>query len=95
MLSIVRSSDGVLAVFWETIGRILMYVFLIGYIKGDDGDLADVNIFTIIALFESITFPIGILPWAVNDMYKCSVSFARIRRYLSVKEIAEEEITRF
>jgi hypothetical protein len=94
MLAIVRGSDGLLAVFWNTIGRVLMFVFLVGYLEGGDGDLANVNVFTLIALFDSLTFPIGILPWAINEIYKSSTSFKRLNRYLGVKEIVAEEIIR-
>jgi hypothetical protein len=59
-LLVLRGGDGLLQVFWTTISYILLYAFLISYI--DLGNkLGDSNVFTIIALFGYLTYPLGVL----------------------------------
>jgi hypothetical protein len=59
-LIILRGGDGILSVFWITISYILLYSFLISYI--DMGNkIGDSNVFTIIALFGYLTYPLGVL----------------------------------
>jgi len=40
-----------------------------------------------IALFGNLTSSVGLIPWAVNEIIKMSVSYNRIKRFLNEKEI--------
>lgn len=65
-LTIARSFDGLLCIFWNFISYFLIYTFLMSYI--DLGHtLKDTNVFVIIALFAMLTAPIGRLPWCFNQ----------------------------
>jgi hypothetical protein len=65
MLAFSRSMDGILGCFWGSINLILLYFFLTGYIK-KGRDIHDSNIFVIIALFNMLTMPLGIIPWSIS-----------------------------
>ena len=45
-----------------------------------------------IALFALLTFPLGILPWSVNEMFKSRVSYKRIKHFLMEKDINDSDI---
>jgi ABC-type multidrug transport system fused ATPase/permease subunit len=82
----VRSLDGVLAIFWNSISYVLLFAFLVTYI--DEGyNLVDSNVFTIIALFNFLTFPMGILPAAIVYIFKAMISMKRINQFLEEKDI--------
>lgn len=81
LLAFSRGMDGILGCFWNSINIILLYFFLTGYVnKGRD--IKDSNIFVVIALFNMLTMPIGIIPWSINQFLKCRISFKRINKYL-------------
>ncbi len=82
-LAVVRGVDALLTVFWISISHVMMYVFVIGYFSEESQkDLREINIFVVIALFESLTLPIGLLPWSINSIYKSRISFRRIKKYM-------------
>lgn len=62
--------------------------------NGEDA-LKSTNVFTIIALFNLLTFPLGVIPYSVNQLINTTVSYKRIKTYLDLKEINEEEIIRY
>jgi len=46
---------------------ILLFFFLSSYIdKNGEESLKTTNVFTIIALFNLLTFPLGVIPYSVN-----------------------------
>ena len=63
-----------------------MFYFVMKYVN-EGKKLEDTNIFTLITIFNFITFPLGILPWAFSNMVQTGVSYKRISRYLNEKEI--------
>lgn len=76
----VRGFDGVLAIFWNSISYFLLFAFLVTFInKGHQ--LIDSNVFTIIALFNFLTYPLGILPWAISSLLRVRVSINRINKF--------------
>jgi ABC-type multidrug transport system fused ATPase/permease subunit len=86
LLAFARGMDGILGCFWNSINIILLYFFLTGYVnKGRD--IHDSNIFVVIALFNMLTMPIGIIPWSINQFLKCRISFKRINKYLQFPDI--------
>ncbi len=56
----IKTSDGAITVFWNTIQYILLYAFIISYLDLGN-ELSDANVFTIIALFGFLTFPLGMI----------------------------------
>ncbi len=90
-LNILRGSDGFLAVFWQSLSYVLLFTFLTTYInKGHN--LQDSNVFVIIAIFQLITFPLGILPWSVSSVLNARVSFMRISKFYNEEEIISDEV---
>ncbi|KAL4449108.1 hypothetical protein ABPG74_021100 [Tetrahymena malaccensis] len=81
-----RCLDGVLSIFWNCISYFLLFFFLVSYVN-DGNNLADSNVFTIIALFGILTGPIGSLPWSFGYLVKSRVSYRRIQKFLNEKEI--------
>jgi len=77
----IRGLDALMSLFWNTIAHFLLFVFLICYVNGGHS-LQDSNIFTIIALFTYLTFPIGIIPWAIGDFIRVLNSIKRIDLFL-------------
>ena len=53
------------------------------------------NIFAVIALFGMLVFPLGIISWALTNLYKSYSSYQRILKFLNEKEIDESEITQY
>ncbi|KAL4495492.1 hypothetical protein ABPG72_020233 [Tetrahymena utriculariae] len=83
--------DGILTIFWQSLKVILLYTFLKGYL--DQGNnLKDSNIFTIIALFGSLTYPLGIIPHTIQQVAQSRVSYNRIKLFLNQPEIEEETV---
>ena len=62
-----------------------------------EGSAKDLNVFTIIAIFNVLLFPIGILfdciifkgilPWAFGNILSTRVSYKRIKEFLNMDEI--------
>lgn len=49
----------------------------------DEGHLLnDTNIFVMIALFNMLVFPLGVLPGSISCLFKCYVSYKRINKFL-------------
>ncbi|KAL4486709.1 hypothetical protein ABPG72_022184 [Tetrahymena utriculariae] len=86
-----RCLDGVLSIFWNCISYFLLFFFLVSYVN-DGNNLADSNVFTIIALFGILTGPIGSLPWSFGYLVKSRVSYRRIQKFLNEKEINHNNI---
>ncbi|EAR98242.2 ABC transporter C family protein (macronuclear) [Tetrahymena thermophila SB210] len=83
--------DGILTIFWQSLKVILLFTFLKGYL--DQGNnLQDSNIFTIIALFGSLTYPLGIIPHTIEQVSQSRVSYNRIKLFLNQPEIEEETV---
>lgn len=51
----------------------------------------DSNVFTIIALFNFLTYPLGMLPWSISALLRVRVSINRINKFFLEKEIDENE----
>lgn len=84
----IRISDALLAIFWNTISYLLLYTILTTYInKGHS--IKDSNIFVIIALFNLLIWPLGILPWAIGNCVYSLVAYKRLKKFLLDKEIDE------
>ncbi|KAL4509844.1 hypothetical protein ABPG73_023060 [Tetrahymena malaccensis] len=90
----VRTLDGLLSILGNCVTNLLLFFFLISYVN-DGHDLKDSNVFTIIALFNLLTLPFGILPWTLAYMVKARVSYRRIRNFLNEKEINHSNGTNF
>ncbi|EAS02577.3 ABC transporter C family protein (macronuclear) [Tetrahymena thermophila SB210] len=84
-----RCLDGVISVFWNSISYFLLFFFLVDFIN-EGNQLKDSNVFTIIALFGYLTYPMGILPWSIGYLVKIRVSFNRICQFLEDKEITPQ-----
>ncbi|KAL4449649.1 hypothetical protein ABPG74_007472 [Tetrahymena malaccensis] len=83
--------DGILTIFWQSLKVILLYTFLKGYL--DQGNnLKDSNIFTIIALFGSLTYPLGIILHTIEQIAQSRVSYNRIKVFLNQPEIEEQTV---
>ena len=97
-LTIIRTADGFLALFWSCLNYVLLFAFLMSYIniqKISNVKEGSANIFAVIALFGILVFPLGIIPWALTNLYKSYSSYNSILKFLNEKEIDESEITRY
>ena len=56
MLAIIKISDGFLSVFWNCVGRVFLYFFITKYLAVKGNKLEDANVFTLITIFETITY---------------------------------------
>ena len=65
-----------------------MYFFLVRYVN-EGNALGSTNVFTLITIFNMITFPLGVLPWALNNTILTMISYNRIQRYLNEIEIED------
>ncbi|KAL4483223.1 hypothetical protein ABPG74_019249 [Tetrahymena malaccensis] len=86
-----RILDGILSIFWSCVSSLLLFFFLISFVN-DGHDLKDSNVFTMIALFNLLTVPIGILPWTLGYLVKARVSYRRIKNFLNEKEIDHNNV---
>ncbi len=77
-LGFYRALDGLCSIFWNSIAYVLLYAFLESYHNYTGKDLKDLNVFTIIALFNILVFPLGVLPWALGRIWIAKTSFDRI-----------------
>ena len=65
---------GLITIFWTNISYILLLIYITNLLSRGI-KFEDLNVFTLIALFNTLTyyiltyenrFPIGILPWSIN-----------------------------
>ncbi|EGR29740.1 hypothetical protein IMG5_149230 [Ichthyophthirius multifiliis] len=87
--------QGIFNIFWGSISYIILCILLTQYNNKGDNKLQDFNVFTIIALFGQLTFPLAIIPWALGFFFKIKVSYDRIQRYLNQREINMNNIITF
>ncbi|KAL4453909.1 hypothetical protein ABPG74_003792 [Tetrahymena malaccensis] len=86
-----RSIDGIFSTFIVCSNYFLLYCFIVSYIN-DGNELINSNVFTIIALFGNLAFPIGMIPFSLKCMTKARISFFRIKSFLNIDEIDESEV---
>ena len=97
-LTIYRTFEGILAIIWNCLNYILLYAFLISYIKIQkisNVKEGKANIFAVIALFGMLAFPLSKISWALKDLYRSYNSYKRILKFLNEKEIDESEIIQY
>ncbi|CAK64501.1 unnamed protein product (macronuclear) [Paramecium tetraurelia] len=90
MLSIYKALDGFGAVFWNNISYILLCIFVI-YSVNNGKDLQELNIFSLIAIFNTMIFPLCVLPWSLSIGYTSLISFNRFSQFLNQDEINFED----
>jgi len=71
-----RVSDCFVAVFWNSVSYILLYIFLTAYVQ--ENDIENSNVFSIIVLFGYLTFPLGIIPFLISSTNKVFTSLHRL-----------------
>ena len=77
-LTIYRTFEGILAIIWNCLNYILLYAFLISYIKIQkisNVKEGKANIFAVIALFGMLVFPLGKISWALSNLYRSYSSY--------------------
>lgn len=52
----------------------------------------DTNVFTLITIFATITYPLGIIPWSINNIVQTRISYKRIIDYLNLPSIDTNDI---
>ncbi|EAR92658.2 ABC transporter C family protein (macronuclear) [Tetrahymena thermophila SB210] len=90
-ISVMRIIDGFFSTFMLSLGYLLLYIFIVSYVN-DGNDLQDSNVFTIIALFGNLAFPIGMIPFTTKCISKARISFLRIKGFLNIEEINESDV---
>ncbi|CAD8091522.1 unnamed protein product [Paramecium sonneborni] len=85
MLIIVKIFDGLLVLFWNNINYILLYF----YILNSKVNLIDLNVFTLIAIFNSMIYPLGILPFCINFLLSAIVSIKRVNTYFTQMDVLD------
>ncbi|KAL4497792.1 hypothetical protein ABPG72_000547 [Tetrahymena utriculariae] len=90
-ISVMRIIDGFFSTFMLSLGYLLLYIFIVSYVN-DGNDLQDSNVFTIIALFGNLAFPIGMIPFSTKCISKARISFLRIKGFLNIEEINESDV---
>ncbi|KAL4497795.1 hypothetical protein ABPG72_000550 [Tetrahymena utriculariae] len=85
-----RSIDGIFSTFMVCSNYFLLYCFIVSYIN-DGNELINSNVFTIIALFGNLAFPIGMIPFSLKCITKARISLDRIKIFLNIDEINESE----
>ena len=83
--------DGLCEIFWQN----LTYVLLYFYVTSMSKPLEEVNVFTLIAVFNTMTFPMGIIPWVVTYAAESYVSLSRVRDYLNIRELNQNNVVNF
>ncbi|CAD8098263.1 unnamed protein product [Paramecium primaurelia] len=91
MLTIYKALDGFGAVFWNNISYILLCIFVISSINNGK-NLKELNIFSLIAIFNTMIFPLCILPWSLSVGYMSLISFNRFIQFLDQEEINSDDI---
>lgn len=78
----------------------LLFFFLSSYIDNTYDEVTNpeplktTNVFTIIALFNLLTFPMGVLPYCINQLINTRVSYKRIKTFLDIEEIDPSDVLR-
>jgi ATP-binding cassette subfamily C (CFTR/MRP) protein 1 len=90
MLCLLKGFDGLCSIFWNNISYVLMCAYVISSINSGK-TLQDLNVFTLIAVFNTMTFPLGILPWTINSSLLSYVSLKRISKFLDTQEIDQDD----
>lgn len=73
MLFLLKAFDGLCSIFWNNVSYVLLCAYIISSINSGKS-LLDLNIFTLIAVFNTMTFPLGILPWCLKNSLMSYVS---------------------
>lgn len=81
MLSFLKGFDGLCSIFWNNVSYVLLCTYIISSVSNGKS-LSDLNIFSLIAVFNTMIFPLGILPWCINSGLLAYVSFSRISKFL-------------
>ncbi|CAD8118388.1 unnamed protein product [Paramecium sonneborni] len=90
MLSLLKGFDGLCSIFWNNVSYVLLCTYIISSV-GNGKSLSDLNIFSLIAVFNMMIFPLGILPWCINSGLLAYVSFNRISKFLQQQEIDPDD----
>ncbi|CAD8154665.1 unnamed protein product [Paramecium octaurelia] len=85
MLVVVKIFDGLLVLFWNNINYILLYF----YIQNSKVNLIDLNVFTLIAIFNTMIYPLGILPFCINFLFSAMVSIKRVNTYFNQVDVLD------
>lgn len=65
MLAVRRVFDGFCSIFWNNISYVLLCAYIVSSLNNGK-TLQNLNIFSLIAIFNTLTFPLGIIPWCIN-----------------------------
>ncbi|KAM3144194.1 hypothetical protein pb186bvf_003656 [Paramecium bursaria] len=90
-LSYQKIVDTFSLVFWSSISYILLYIFIVEFINNGK-TFQSTNIFTCIALFNLLTFPMTSIPYCVSALISMRVSFGRISKFLDQPTINQNDI---
>ncbi|CAD8191671.1 unnamed protein product [Paramecium octaurelia] len=90
MLSLLKGFDGLCSIFWNNVSYVLLCTYIISSVNNGKS-LSDLNIFSLIAVFNMMIFPLGILPWCINSGLLAYVSFSRISKFLQQQEIDPDD----
>ncbi|CAD8190047.1 unnamed protein product [Paramecium pentaurelia] len=90
MLSLLKGFDGLCSIFWNNVSYVLLCTYIISSVSNGKS-LSDLNIFSLIAVFNTMIFPLGILPWCINSGLLAYVSFKRISQFLKQQEIDPDD----
>lgn len=89
-LQVIKYLDAFCVFFWATTTIVISTLSFLFYdILGDN--LKEVNIFTTIALFNILIFPLNALPWTIAGMLMGRISYQRVNKYYLEKEIEKNE----
>ncbi|KAL4453105.1 hypothetical protein ABPG74_015336 [Tetrahymena malaccensis] len=90
-----KSLDCINTIFWNCISYFMLYSFLTNFISEEEGkNLKDSNVFTLIALFGFLQYPLLNLPWCFSLIARQKTSFKRIQTFLNEAEIDEQKYER-
>ncbi|CAD8124167.1 unnamed protein product [Paramecium sonneborni] len=90
MLALLKGFDGLCSIFWNNVSYVLLCTYIISSVNNGKS-LSDLNIFSLIAVFNMMIFPLGILPWCINSGSLAYVSFKRISKFLQQQEIDPDD----
>ncbi|EAR86953.2 ABC transporter C family protein (macronuclear) [Tetrahymena thermophila SB210] len=90
-----KSLDCINTIFWNCVSYFMLYSFLTNFISEEEGkSLKDSNVFTLIALFGFLQYPLLNLPWCFSLLARQNTSFKRIQSFLNETEIDEKKYQR-
>lgn len=90
-LILVKVMDAFMCVFYNMISVILFVVTIIGYVRRGNS-VGNTNVFTLMALFGMLTEPLCDVPWAISGWLSSRVSYLRVMRLLTEKEIDTKNV---